>query len=323
MKKWTLIAFAFLAFAAISCSHKEEASLPKDSYQIESVQQLLNDITFGEAIPGLKSGSGNCYAPQCTLTFNGDPNIVPLAGTYNGFWEIAGFFAEFFGRIQVNELQSLVLFGDPTGQNMHFRIQAYIPESGNSINLEFIYWLQFDANGYLANMVIHCDTYNLSNAFKTLGSPATFSDFESRFEGSIDLNPTGNTWELVQQGYQYFMTGDALGSLSLANPNVEWLFRGDTIHTPYCGNYQGTSGLIQYFTDLSKNYGLVEFNILDVCHQGNRVDVLVEEVMNTKPDYTGVEFTIYFTHSFVSENGKISSFVTTNDAELLSRMFQK
>lgn len=319
IKNSSIIVIIFIVF---SCS-KDDYNLNKPEQNQTTIEKINSYAELEELIleenNNMKCGF-NIWSENCELLAIGAPEQVPFAGVYSEPSAILSYFARFYSSIDIINISSFMSILNDTTQSIHFRMEATVKATQKTFDLEFIYWFIYNSLGEISEIKICYDTENFTATFNPTSQDNYFTDYASQFEGQIDYDYTGNSLMIVMSGYEAFANGDPI-PFEIANPNIEWLFRCAPEKCPYGGVFYGIKEVMQYFIKLSQNYALIDFEFQNIVAQGNRVDLFIKETMNTKPDYSGNTFSIFFTHSYVIENEKISSFVTTNDSEYLGRQF--
>jgi uncharacterized protein len=131
-----------------------------------------------------------------------------------------------------------------------------------------------------------------------------------------ELENTG----LVQQAYDYFLSGDIPAVLELLSEDVEWVVP-EVGGVPGRGNWHGREQVGQFFQTLDDTQGARQFEPREFVAQDGKVVALGHYVWHVRS--TGREWESDFVHVFSVHDGKITRFQEYTDTAALAEAFHE
>lgn len=124
--------------------------------------------------------------------------------------------------------------------------------------------------------------------------------------------------QLVQQNYAAFGQGDLPTLLNNLADDVVWFSRY-TSNVPFAGEWQGHSGVTQFFTQVGESLEVQDFGIEEFIAQNDKVVVLGYEKVKVKS--TGAEYKNEWVHVWTLKDGKAVKVKTYNDTATVAAAF--
>lgn len=186
--------------------------------------EALTSMYTGNVMPMLP-----LLAPDVKWVMLGDPDVVPLAGKYEGFRSVLMHFLDVIKAIRIESINPEYIFPDENNRlHVIFSMQGVIRATGNHFDMEFIHLFSFNEQGLITENRIFYDTTTWWAAFNKVG------DVIDRRTGQhyehIDRGILGASTQTVAGAYSTFMQGDVIGVLDYFHPtDFLWVMKGDAI----------------------------------------------------------------------------------------------
>lgn len=324
VQRMTFVLFLLCFFFSCSVDQTiQQSNLENQTANaVEQVEQLLN--TYESDSKCIEGSSLNILFPtglftkEAKLIVIGSPADIPLAGEYDGRSEIQSYFLSFHKLIKILKVQKQDVLIENTNIMAHFREKGIVRKSSKTFDIEFVYSIQMQG-WQILSMMIYYDT----NCFKRAFEAKDLIDVEDIKNPENPLyDPTDKTdlRPIVLQGYDAFYFHPNIDMLlSILDPQIYWIFKGDTSLTPYAGLYHGTPEFFQFLYKISTNFIPQNIQLTGSVQQGNRIDFTMIEDGYSIP--TGKTYHIYVLHSFLFKAGKCIEFKTYNDTYAVAQSY--
>ena len=124
----------------------------------------------------------------------------------------------------------------------------------------------------------------------------------------------------IQQAYNNFKTGNIQGLLDQLSDSITWQLP-EIEGVPVAGKRNGRDGVKEFFTTLSRDQDVIEFEPREFVAQGDKVISLGHYKWRVKD--TGREYASDFVHIFTVRDGKIAAFREHFDTAVAAAAYKK
>ncbi|MDX2239955.1 MAG: nuclear transport factor 2 family protein [Leptolyngbyaceae cyanobacterium bins.302] len=153
--------------------------------------------------------------------------------------------------------------------------------------------------------------------FIEMGVP--LGDISNRIRPVGSLDPVeSQALNLVKSTYAAFQAGDIPTVLNAFDPAITWKSQYSA-EIPFSGVYQGTSGVLDYLSDVTSSTTILAFNPTTYTTQGNTVIVRGSEEIAVNS--TNLTYTNSWVHVWKLSNGKVVEITTYNDTAAVDAAF--
>jgi uncharacterized protein len=117
---------------------------------------------------------------------------------------------------------------------------------------------------------------------------------------------------LVQEGYQYFTSGDIDNLLKTYTEDITFVFHGSSDLTPFHDTFRGKEEVKQFFLTVNDTLEFELYENLDFIGQGDKVIVFGHDKSRTRN--SGKKIEEHRVHVFTVQQGKTSRLESYGDA---------
>jgi ketosteroid isomerase-like protein len=125
--------------------------------------------------------------------------------------------------------------------------------------------------------------------------------------------------EIVRNLYAAYARGDVDAAVADLAEGVDWAAEASSDSVPWYGRYRGKSQVPAFFTAITANVNVTEFDVVTIA--SNDADVIAVVHWTFTVTATGKTASMYMQHWFRFAAGKIVFFRGSEDSEQSARAF--
>jgi hypothetical protein len=327
-----IISVIFISF--ISCSIEEMGeNQPPDAYdsiiqpeedQNSSRNNNKCEIKYEKIVNKFYKylQKGRSYAVSALFTrnallfINGQPEIIPMAGTYSGKWKIRKYFHTFQQRVKIQSIEFQYNLKSYNKVSSHVNIIGYVNETGKIFDLEYVFLFEMNRINKIKKLTVLYDTYIFNESFIE-GEIDYISDIKVSSDDFSIYDIPFDCEAIVRLSFDPNTTPVELTSI-LSN-DVEVTFKCPT-EIPFAGSYYYIEGVFEWLSYLyGTMYPIYQDRYLYIT-DGNRVDIFINEAWTVYE--TGKSFEIKVFNSYrLNNEGKLCGFISINDSKAVNDAF--
>ncbi|KGE73891.1 nuclear transport factor 2 family protein [Spirochaeta lutea] len=247
-----------------------------------------------------------------------DPQAVPLAGTYNGRFQISEYFRQLFNTMDIHDIEVQYQLAQDPYVSSHVRLRGRFKDSGTRVDMEFVFLFQFGEEGSITKTRVYYDTQLWTRAHQT-PSDQVLQDIQHPGD-DFRIRPTDyDLTGLVDQLYANFYAGDIPGVMAMLSPDAAVYFKGDQESYPYAGIYEGQENILQFIQNLAGTAQPYNIQMFQVS-EGNRSDVVLFEEWTVFA--TGKSYHVHTVNSWdVDAQGRLGGFYNYPDSQEIAQAY--